>query len=593
MQLRTILIVALTLTIACGPSPSGETRSPNPNRVTIAPTQQQLERAAREFAELREGYLEWYFEAHPVRATELGVHAYDGRFPAMDRAGIQRRIETLLEWLADLEQIRFAFVRNDDRYDYAVLRSGIRSELLELEESRAWANDPGVYTQLIGRGLASVLERDFAPFAERAESLRARLTGARALLDAVPDNVRRPPRIWTEMALTEARGLLDYLETDLPAEVRAQHGDSVPATLDEARTMLVERLRAHIDWMASDLLPRSSGTYRLGRYMLERRLLYSDHISLSLDELERLNTAAINDYRERIAEVAASIDPDRTPREVLDSISGIGPTPDELLDRAGASVTAVRDWVVESGVVEVPNPAVPTVRESPPYTRTVFSSLDAPGPFESADLAAYLNLTNVRPSWDEERAEQHMSYFSDAGLTVTALHETFPGRYVQRQYARDLSELRRVLTTESFTAGWAHYAAEMAVEQGVTDDPAVRLEQLRRALQRHARWYAVLLLHALDEPLDQVVEMFTEIAYFEEIPARQEVLRATRDPGVMADALGRMQIEELREDYQDFLTEQGREFSLAEFHARLLRLGLPFPLAREVMISREPSGPRR
>ncbi|NIQ54776.1 MAG: DUF885 domain-containing protein, partial [Gemmatimonadetes bacterium] len=192
MQLRTILIVALTLTIACGPSPSGETRSPNPNRVTIAPTQQQLERAAREFAELREGYLEWYFEVHPVRATELGVHAYDGRLPAMDRAGIQRRIETLLEWLADLEQIRFAFVRNDDRYDYAVLRSGIRSELLELEESRAWANDPGVYTQLIGRGLASVLERDFAPFAERAESLRARLTGARALLDAVPDNVRRP-----------------------------------------------------------------------------------------------------------------------------------------------------------------------------------------------------------------------------------------------------------------------------------------------------------------------------------------------------------------------------------------------------------------
>ncbi|MGK7311755.1 MAG: DUF885 domain-containing protein [Candidatus Longimicrobiales bacterium M2_2A_002] len=593
MQLRTIFIVALILTVACGPTPGGETRSPDPNRVVFAPTEQQMERAAREFAELREGYLEWYFEAHPVRATELGIHAYDGRFPAMDRAGIQRRIETLLQWLADLEQIRFEFVRDDDRYDYAVLRSGIRSELLELEESRDWANDPEVYTELIGRGLVSVLERDFAPFPERAESLSDRLTAARTLLDAVPDNVRRPPRIWTEMALTDARRLLDYLETDLPAEVSDQAGDSVPATLERARALLVDRLEAHVDWLASDLLPRSTGTYRLGRYMLERRLLYSDHISLSLDELERLNTTAINDYRERIAEVAESIDPGRTPREILDSISRIGPSPDELLDRAGASVAAVRDRVVQSGVVDVPSPAVPTVRESPPYARTEFSSLDAPGPFESGDLAAYLNLTTVRPSWDEERVDQHMSYFSDAGLTVTVLHETFPGRYVQRQYARDLSELRRVLVTKSFTAGWAHYAAEMAIEEGVTDDPAVRLEQLRRALQRHARWYAVILLHALDEPLDQVVEMFEEIAYFEEYPARQEVLRATRDPSVMADALGRMQILELREDYQDYLAEQEQEFSLAEFHARLLRLGLPFPLAREVMIPREPSGPRR
>ena len=593
MQLRTVLFAGLILIIACGPAPGGGARSPSPGGAGLPPTEQEIADAAREFAELRDGYLEWYFEAHPVRATELGVHFHDGRFPAMDRAGIQRKIDTLLEWLADLEEIRFDFMRDDGRYDYAVLEYGIRSELLELEESREWANDPGVYTELIAQGLASLLERDFAPFSERAESLRGRLTAARTLLSAVPVNVRRPPRVWTELALADARGLLEYLETELPAQVEEQGGERVPPTLERARADLVEALTSHIGWLANDLLPRSTGTFRLGRYLLERRLLYSDHISLSLDELERLNTAAINDYRQRLAVVAETIDPDRTPREILDSISRVGPAPDQLLDRARASVTAVRDWVVASGAVELPNAELPVVRESPPYARRAFSSLDAPGPFESGGLATYLNLTNVRDSWSEDSAREHMSYFSDAGLMLTALHETFPGHYVQRQYARDLSDLRRVLTTKAFTAGWAHYAAEMAVDEGVSEDPAVHLEQLRRALQRHARWYAVIRLHALDEPMDQVVAAFMEIAYFEEFPARREVLRATRDPSLMADALGRMQILELREDYQEYMAEQEQEFSLSEFHARLLRQGLPFPLARDVLIPRRPAEPRR
>ncbi|MFO7893800.1 MAG: DUF885 domain-containing protein [Longimicrobiales bacterium] len=592
MQLRTIPLIAMAVTfaLACGSAPDRESGTPGPGGPGgpgIPVTQDEIDDAAEEFDLIRTGFLEWYFEAHPVRATELGVHDYDHRLPALDRVGIQRRIDDLLRWLSDLEEVRFVLMAGDDRYDYAVLEYGIRSELLELEESRDWANDPGLYTGLIARGLAAVAEREYAPFATRTGALTARMTAAPALLEAVRSNVRQPPRVWTELAVGEARGLLEYLEEDLPTLLRAQRG-AIPGELEEARSALAGALQSHIDWLTEDLLARSTGTFRLGRYLLERRLLYDEHIFLGLSELERLNVNAINEYRQQVAEVAETIDPDRSPKEIIDSITRVGPEPEELLPRARAALTTARDWSTESGVVPVPRDALPTVRESPPYARALFASLDAPGPFAPDSLEVFYNLTNVRPGWDEAVRRGHMSYFNDAGLVITTLHTTFPGRYVQQQYARDLVPLRRVLATKTFTAGWAHYATGMALDEGFSDDPAVRLEQLRRALQRHARWFAVVRLHAMDEPLDQVVTGFMEIAYFDEVPARREVLQATRDPGLMADALGRMQILQLRDDYRQHREEDDEPFSLVGFHTELLRLGLPFPLAREVMIPSDP-----
>jgi uncharacterized protein (DUF885 family) len=593
LQLRTIplagLVFVTTLMVACG-SAERERQPAPPAPGGFAATQDEIDDAAEDLDQVRTGFLEWYFEVHPVRATELGVYDYAQAMPAMDRAAIQARIDDLLEWLADLEQIRFDLMRGADRYDYAVLEYGVRAELLKLEETRDWANDPGLYIDLIARGLDAVLGRQYAPFDRRAGAILGRLGAAADLLDAARDNVSRPPRIWTEMASQSARGLVEYLERDFTASLEAQTA-RVPQELERARARLVAELEAYIAWLDGELHPRSTGTYRLGRYLLERQLLYGEHISLSLEELERLNLDAINRFRQEMDFTAREIDTGRSYQAILDSLLTTGPAPRELLARARDAAVAARDWTVESGVVPLLRSDLPMVREAPPFVFRQLAAMDGPGPFAPDSLAAYFTVTPPRPEWDEARARTHMAYFNEPGVVLTALHNTFPGHWVQQQHARELTELRRVFATRSLSAGWAHYATGMALDEGFSDDPALRLEQMRRALQRHARWYAVVRIHAMSDPLDQVVSGVMEIAHLDEPAARAEVLRATREPGLIADALGRMQIQELRRDYQEYRAEQEEPFVLADFHAELLRLGLPFPLAREIMIPRDP--PRR
>jgi hypothetical protein len=583
LNTRFALIVMVALA-ACGPPDPPD----RPGAVREV-TPQELREAAQAFHTLRDGFLEWYHEGHPVRASELGIRLHDGRLPGMDRLSIQRRIDGFLDWEAQLSRIPLRLMRDEDRADHALLEYAIRSELLDLEELRLWVVDPVEYTELIARGLSALVERPDA--ALDVEALASRLAEAPAVLSAARSNLRSPPRLWTELAIEQGKGLLSWLETDLPA-LTAARGVSGPgaAVLDRGRAALVEALAEHVDWLEVTLLPVSAGDFRMGRYLLVRKLLYDEHVNLSVEELDRQNETAIATYRARLEEVAAEIDPARTPRAVLDSVMGLRPAPEVLLVRAREAMVEARGWVIAEGLVTVPSAETPVVRESPAHTPLQLTGLRGPGPFGEPGAGAYFEIRTAGPTWTEQERDQHLSYFHEGALPGIAAHETFPGRYVQRLHARHIeNDLRKTLLSRTLTGGWPQYAEQRMIQEGfAADDPVVQLSHIRRTLQQHARWYAALHLHALGAPLDDVVERFMEIAHLDEFPARREVMAATRDPMYLAPALGRLQIGQLRVAYEAYLEERDEEFSARAFHDRLLQMGLPVGLATDAFMPKPP-----
>jgi uncharacterized protein (DUF885 family) len=559
--------VAVLLVSACGPVERPDRPVP-----IQEPSPQALQESATAFHTLRDAFLEWYYEAHPVRASELGVRAHDARMPGMDRASVQRRIDALLDWQAQLRQIPARLMRDDDRYDHAVLDFGVRGELLELEEIRRWASDPWRYTDLIARGLSTVADHAYDAPSSRATSLRGRLEAAPAVLAAARSNLRTPPGPWTQRALEHGAQLLEYVETELPDQLA---GGTVGAGewggVEEARQGLVAALREHLRWLESDLLPVSTGEYRLGRYLFARQLLYNEHVSLTLEELDRLNEENIAAYQERIRRTAAEIDPARSVRAVMDSLTREQGSPQGVVPAARAVMMEARDWVIASNLVSISDAAVPGVRESPAFARHERASLTVAGAMDGRDGGAFFNVTPPMPEWL---------------LAAATLHETFPGRYLYEQRARAGGhELRRVFVPRSVVEGWSQYGEQVMMDEGFrTDDPAARLGQLRRALDAHVRWYAALHLHAFNRPESQVIGRMVELMQIDEAGAQRELARAGHELDLLAPAFGRVQLLELRSVYEDRARDREGEFSLREFHDRLLELSLPLPLAAEALM---------
>jgi len=535
-------------------------------------------------------FLAWHFADQPVRATRLGIHDHDHRLPALSRDANAQRVAELRGWLGQLEGIDPAGLGADDRLDHRVLDHAIRAQLLELEEIRWWTRNPADYIGAISGGISGLADRDFAPVEERVASILARQGQIPAVLDAARENLEQVPELWARQGVGAARGTARYLRGDLARALEAQGlNDAAPevrARLAEGSAEAAALMEDFARWLEEDLLPRASGDFRLGADLFERKLRYDDHVELTVEELRAINEREIERYHAWIAQVAAEIDPDRTPAEVMAEITEDFPAPEELIPTAERYQREIQAFMRERGILTLPTDAQPTVRETPDYARGGFASMSTPGPFETEATEAYYNITNVLPEWTDEQKREHLTYFNYPGLLGITVHESFPGHFVDFLYRpRIESRVRKVFNWGSLSEGWAHYTEQMMVDEGLGDgDPAIRLGQLRRAVQRHARWYAGLEMHAFGAGVEEATDRYQEIAYFARFPALQEVERGTRNPTYLYYALGRMQILQLREDYRAHLEARGEDFSLRYFHDRFLQIGLPVSLARQVLI---------
>lgn len=579
---RNVPLVVAVLLAACG----GPAAPPPPPPVPVFTAQAGYDRVSNEF-------LDWYLERNPVRATELGVHDHDARLPALFAGDLDRNRHELRAFLTRLEGVSRRTLRGDAYLDHRVLEYAMRAELLDLEDMGVWQREPQRYGDLIANGTALLVQRQFAPLETRMRSMIGRWRDVPQLLRAARQNLdaARVPHVLIQRALADTRGTVAYLSDDVPVALEAQGLRGVDGALrsewEAARRAAIASTDSFVVWLDRDLRPRATGDFRLGPELLARLLLYREHVDISLEDLDALNRQAIADYRMWLDRLVMEVDPMRHTRMIVDSISALHPTSAQLIPTARAMMTDARGFVIAAGIVTLPTNDLPVVRETPRYARGSFASMETPGPFETSGTEAFYNITNVDPAWTADQQEQHLTNFSHDGLLGITIHEVMPGHFVQLLHeARVPTRVRKVFRTSSLVEGWAHYSEQMMLDEGFhADDSGARIGQIRRALQRHARWHAALALHAGSATIQQTADDFASIALFEPFPALRETERATWDPAYLYYALGRMQIFALRERMR---AERGGSFDLRAFHDQLIGLGLPLPLAAEAMLGREP-----
>ena len=539
------------------------------------------EDAARQFDALVNEYVDWYIAAFPVRATSLGIHDFDGATTDMTPSGYERRRLLLRGWLDALAKIPREKLSGTRYYDHRILEYRMRSQLLEIEQVRTWRTNPGMYNRLVASSIASLADRKFAPLEYRLQPMATRFKAVGPTFDSARKNLTDVPKLWVELALRSTKGTASYLKDSLRKALNEQGYEQLDAKLklpvEQAWSEAIAATQRFITWMETDLAPRARGDFSLGKAVFEQKLKYDEHVDLTCEALRDRNEEAITTYKEWVAREAAKIDPKANPADVMATITKDFPPPDKLLESATELVQNAQAFVIERKIIPLPTEQLPTIRPTPAYRRLSFASMNSPGPFEEVAVEAYYNITNVDPSWDEERQKQHLTYFNRPGLLGISVHEAIPGHYTHGLYRRQSpSRLRKMFVTRSLTEGWAHYVEQMMVDEGFGDrDPKVRLGQLRRALQRHARWYAGVAMHCFGESIEKVTKRYQEIAYFAEFPALREVQRGTLDPTYLYYALGRMEILRLRDQSKARLKDN---FVLGEFHRQLLAQGLPLSL---------------
>jgi uncharacterized protein (DUF885 family) len=262
--------------------------------------------------------------------------------------------------------------------------------------------------------------------------------------------------------------------------------------------------------------------------------------------------------------------------------------PEELLTSAQQTLESAVAFVRAQRLFTPPEPERPKVIEVPP-ARWGFAQLAMPGPLEQRGHEAYLYIDPVEKSWPDKRKQEYLRTFNRPVMVRTILHEAI-GHYVQAEIDRHApTTMQKIAWSPLFVEGWAGYAEEMMMNEGwLAGDAKARLAVTRATLLRAARLVAAVRLHALGAKLDDVVKVFTDEVGLDEFQARREAERVAIDPMVLGDALGRIAILKLRDDWR---AAHGGA-AIGSFHDALLRHGTPSPiLLRRVLLPGDTAKP--
>jgi len=511
---------------------------------------------------------EYYFPFSPTTATSAGIHKYDDKLEDYSKAGVTKRVAALKKFEADFEKL-------PESPDRDLVLNDIRAGLLELETVRGWERNPDNYSSGITNSAFVIMSRTFAPPEARLKSLTARERLMPKVLAEARANLKNPPRIFTEVAIEQMPGNISFFENDVPLAFKAVTDPKVLADFRAANSAVIASLKEYEQWMMTDLLPRSQGDFRLGPATYAKKLAYEEMVDIPLDRLLAIGYDDLRANQKRFAETAARIDSTKTPQQILAEMEQDHPAGDKLLDAFRDTLGGLVQFIQDHKIVTIPSPVPPILEETPPFMRALtFASMDTPGPYETVAKEAFFNVTLPEKDWPKDRVEDFMGAFNRGTILSTAIHEAYPGHYVQFLWMQHVdSKVRKLLGANSNAEGWAHYSEQMMLDQGYTNgDPKMRLGQLQDALLRDARYIVGIEMHTGKRTFDQGIEFFEKEGYQTHETAVRETKRGTSDPTYLYYTLGKLQIMKLREDYR---AKKGAAFSLEEFHDSFMKQGFP------------------
>jgi len=550
----------------------------------------------KEFQHASDEYFDQvYFPFQPTAGTMAGYHQYDARLEDLSAPNLHAQIAALHKFERRFEEMHDKGTFNlVNRGDCELVLGNIRSTLLTLETIRTWEKDPDSYTTIAANGIFTLMERKFAPPDARLRSVVAREQQIPKLIAAARANLSNPPRIYTEIAIEQLPDNIQFFEHDVPAAFTDAKDAALKEEFTHTNALVVSALKDYLVWLKSDMLQKSNGDFRIGADTFSKKLEYDEMVDLPLDKLLEIGWADLRKNQEHFKQVAKEIEPDKDPRAVLDELGAMHPAPDKLIPTFTATFDGLIGFIQSHHIVTIPSTVRPIVEETPPFMRaTTFASMDTPGPYEKHATEAYFNVTLPDKSMTPAEVEGYMHAFNIGTVVSTAVHEAYPGHYVQFLWVPQApSRVRKLLGANSNAEGWAHYCEQMMLDegygqpgQGAKDEREsrfLRLGQLQDALLRNARFIVGIEMHTGKMSFDQAVDFFQKEGYQSKESALVESKRGTQDPTYLYYTLGKLEILKLREDLRK---KQGAAFSLEQFHDNFLRQGFPpIKIVREALL---------
>jgi uncharacterized protein (DUF885 family) len=537
------------------------------------------------FGTLVKDILENHYRRHPSQATDLGIHRYDDQIEDLSKTGIAGELEAAKTFRSKLASIDPATLTSGNALDREQLLHTFDERILELDAIKMWSKDPDGYSGAITNAAYVIMKRAYAPAQVRLASLIAREKKMPAALENARVNIDHAVPIYTQIAIEQIDGNISFFQNDVPAAFAEVDDKTLLAEFKQTNDAVIKALGEYNTFLQKELLPKATTNFAYGADLYSQALRAQEGVDMPLDRLLQIAEADRQKNEDAFQATAKGIDPRQPAEKVLASFQADHPPAANLLTTTQDTLDSIRQFIADHHIITIPPSDPARVKETPPFMRsTTSASMDIPGPFETARLTAFYNMTLPNPGWPRSEQEDFMRQWYHAMISNVSVHEVYPGHYMQFLYAKTFpSDVRKVFGANTNIEGWAHYCEQMMLDEGFhSSEPAYRLAQIQDALLRDVRFIAGIKMHTQGMTVEEAVKLFETQAHQPHPVALSEAKRGSADALYGYYTLGKLMLLKLRDDYKARL---GPDYTLQKFHDAFIQIGpMPIILVRKAML---------
>ncbi len=532
-------------------------------------------------------YLDEEFRRHPFYATQQGQHDHDDRLDDLSpdaRAEDAKRTKQVLDGLP--KAVEYAKLSRAGQIDFEIWQHALQYQLWQRANEDRFANDPRVYGEYVSDSVFQLLTQSSLPRGRNVANAARRITYIPKVVAAAKASLKNPPRELTEVAIKRNLGAIAFYEKDV-----FRFAGETPGTGELAGPCreAVAALKEYQEFLEQDLLPRSTGDWRLGKKKfaekieleLDAGLTADDVLKAAEEEADRVEREMYFVAKQLWAKLfpGQPVPPDdpagrrQTVKLVLDELGKDHGKPETLVEDAKRTVEKIKDFIRDKRILTLPEPDECKVVEMPAFQRGFSVAYLNPAPPLDPKAASLYAVAPPPDDWPADRREAYLREYNRAMLQVLTIHEAYPGHYVQLAYSnRHPSLIRRVLSSGTFAEGWAVYTEQMMLDQGYGDgDLSLRLHQLKFYIRAVLNAILDHKMHCDGMTDAEALKFLTERGFQTEGEAVGKILRAKQSSTQLSTYfVGRTAFYRLRQQVQ---RRRGEAFDLAKYHEEVLGHG--------------------
>ncbi len=545
------------------------------------------------FQKTMETYFDEMWKFYPTAGTLAGYYKYADKLEDFSNKNLEKRQENLdgfnQELVTKIDKTKLGI---ESQTDYEMIMDSIDLDLMRHENLLPWEYNPVFYNTIFLHSIKSLLIKEFAPLDARLKSATIRAKQLPDFIRQAKDSLKTPPQIYTETAIKQLPGIIDFYRTEISRLTETASAEARSGFQAEV-AKVISALEDYKGFLQYQLLPKSTGNFRLGEQAHLRLLRLTCQNSVPFDELVARAKADYNNLRRemflvcipfyRIMYPNINLEQLTTQRGdeevkniviqgVFDKIKVEHPAKENFIDQVKKEVEYIKSFLGQGQYVQLPDVQLAIEPMALAEQGVAWARLLMPGPYETRGAYA-VQVSPLPNDWSADQTLSFLEEYNNFYGYFWAVRNIFPGPFVPLYFAQKHPSLaRKILPNMPLVKGWPVYVEDMLINSGFGSyDLRLRLNQLKSQLKIVMDFNLELNIHQGGMTKEQAIQYMTRGGFQTQAEAERKWNSILLSPGeAVYPYVGIQEIWDIEKDYKK---AKGDAFSQKEFLEKLLTYG--------------------